>query len=251
MDLGNRRVLVTGAAGEIGMATARSFAASGARLALTDHDADALEKAATTLRDEGARVDVEVSADIRRQDSVQHLFHQIEDRWSGLDAAFNNAGRGGGEVPLDRMDDEHWLDILQTNLTGTFFCLRAEIQLMLRDGGGAIVNNSSILGIHGGANAAYTASKHGVSGLTKSAAIQYAQRGIRINAVCPGLIDAGMGKKVLAREQTKVQAMLDKHPIGRAGTAEEVAGAVVWLCSDAASYVTGHLMPVDGGYSAW
>lgn len=246
-----QRVLITGAAGGIGAATARAFAAQGAQLALTDQDAQALHTTAEALRAEGATVALTQATDIRDSAAVDALFAQIHAALGGLDAAFNNAGRGGGEIPLHEMDDAHWQDVLQTNLSGTFYCLRAAVRLMLGSGGGAIVNNSSILGLHGGMNAAYTASKHGVSGLTKSAALQYARQNIRVNAVCPGLIDAGMGIKVLGRESTKVQALIDKHPMGRPGTAEEVAGAVLWLCSPAANFVTGQLLAIDGGYSAW
>lgn len=246
-----QRVLITGAAGGIGQATAFRFARAGARLVLTDRDADAVAAIADQLRADGADIALVSAANIADPDEVTALFAAITDAVGGLDAAFNNAGRGGGQIALDAMDDAHWLDVIQTNLSGTFYCLRAEVQMMLADRGGAIVNNSSILGLHGGMNAAYTASKHGIAGLTKSAAIQYAQRGIRVNAVCPGLIDAGIGKRVLEREAPQVQKLINMHPMARAGSADEVAAAVLWLCSAEASYMTGHMLPVDGGYGAW
>ncbi|MFI4979815.1 MAG: SDR family oxidoreductase, partial [Nevskiales bacterium] len=136
-------------------------------------------------------------------------------------------------------------------LSGTWRCMKHEIRMMLnQEGGGAIVNNCSILGINGGANASYTATKHGIAGLTKSAAVSYAAKGVRVNAVCPGLIEAGLGLNVIRRGEEALRKFLSLHPIGRAGTAMEVVNAVLWLCSDEASFIHGHMMPVDGGYSS-
>lgn len=244
-QLKDKVVLVTGAAGGIGLASSRRFLAAGACLIISDKDEAALRQAADDLNTPGLTV---VAADISDATSVQRLFAAIETAHGRLDGAFNNAGRGGGEIPLGEMDHALWHDIIATNLTGTFLCMQAELQLMQRQGRGAIVNNSSILGLHGGINAAYTAAKHGVCGLTKSAALTYGAQGIRVNAVCPGLVEAGLGLKVLARSADKVEQYLALHPQGRPGTPEEVADAALWLLSDAASYVTGHMLPVDGGY---
>lgn len=136
---------------------------------------------------------------------------------------------------------------MRINLGGTYHCMKHEVRMMLARGRGSIVNNSSLWGLHGGPTAAYTASKHGVVGLTKHAAITYAPMGLRINAICPGIISAGLGLKVLNRPAAAVKTLLDKVPQKRAGTAEEVAAAAVWLCSDAASYINGHMMAIDGG----
>ena len=244
-ELNGKIVLVTGAAGGIGLASCRRFLDAGATLVVSDRDEAALAVAVDSLANSEIAV---IPADIADAASVAQLFAAIDERFGRLDGAFNNAGRGGGEIPLGELEHALWHDVIATNLTGTFLCLQAELRLMQRQGSGAIVNNSSILGLHGGINAAYTAAKHGVSGLTKSAALNYARYGIRVNAVCPGLVEAGLGLKVLARSPEKVERYLSLHPQGRPGTPEEVAEAALWLLSERSSYVTGHLLPVDGGY---
>ena len=239
-ELKGQRVLVTGAAGGIGQESCRCFLEAGARLVMSDRDGEAL----------GASPDevLAVTADIADAAEVAALFARIESVLGGLDGAFNNAGRGGGEIPLAEIEAELWHDVIAINLTGTFHCMQADLRMMLGQGGGSIVNNGSILGLHGGVNPAYTAAKHGVSGLTKSAALVYSAQGIRVNAVCPGLIEAGLGLKVLSRPSEKVDQYLALHPQGRPGHASEVAQAALWLLSERSSYVTGHLLAVDGGY---
>ena len=168
-----------------------------------------------------------------------------------LDCAHNNAGISSGVRALTAdYPEERWQQVIAVNLTGVWLCMKYEIPQMLSQGGGTIVNTASIAGLIGGAGgAAYTASKHGVVGLTKTAALEYAQQGIRVNCVCPGYIQTPMTASNLSDPERQAQ-IIAREPIGRVGTPEEVAEAVVWLCSDAASFVTGHTMTVDGGYVA-
>jgi len=240
-------VLVTGSCGGIGSVTADLFAQRNYRLALTDLDPDQLKAQTERLSEQGADVEG-FACDIANAHSVERLFARVIDRFGRIDAAFNNAGRGGGAVPLTETEDDLWHACLQVNLTGTFLCMKQELKIMTAQGRGSIVNNCSILGLHGGASAPYTASKHGIAGLTKTGALSYASKGIRVNAVCPGLIDAGLGLKVLSRPPEVVQSLIAMHPMARPGTASEVAAAVVWLSSPEASFINGHLLSVDGGY---
>lgn len=243
--LAGKVILVTGGAGGIGHVACEHFVQLGARLYVTDFDAAAVSELCQSL---GPEVHGQ-AADICNPDSVAAMFEHLRHTYGRLDGAFNNAGRGSGEIPLVDMPLDEWQRVMNINLTGTFLCLQQEISLMLENGGGSVVNNSSILGLRAGANPAYTAAKHGICGLTKSAALVYADRNVRINAVCPGLIEAGMGLKVMSRPQDKVERYVERHPMARAGQASEVAEAVAWLLSDQASYTTGHLLPVDGGYT--
>ena len=245
-ELSGRIVFVSGACGGIGRESCYRFLQAGARLFVTDLNPDRLD---VLLQELGSDVKG-AAADLSQADQVDNLFAQLRQAYPRLDAAFNNAGRGSGEIPLSEMPLQEWHTVMGINLTGTFLCMQAQAKIMQANGGGSIVNTSSILGLHGGLNAAYTASKHGLCGLTKSAAIGLADDNIRVNAVCPGLIEAGMGLKVLARPQEKVDAYIASHPLGRAGSAQEVAAAALWLLSDQSAYVTGHMLPVDGGYSA-
>jgi NAD(P)-dependent dehydrogenase (short-subunit alcohol dehydrogenase family) len=241
-----KTVLVTGGGGDIGRIAAEQFAATGYRVAVSDVRESAAMETVESIRSAGGKADAFV-ANIGDAGSVADMFARIEHDYGYLDAAFNNAGRGGGGVPLVETDDDIWHDCVLINLTGTYFCMKQELRIMLKQGRGVICNNSSLWGLHGGPTAAYTASKHGVVGLTKHAAVNYASKGIRINAICPGIISAGLGLKVLSRAADVVEKTLAKVPQGRAGTAAEVAAAAVWLCSDAAAYVNGHMMAIDGG----
>lgn len=252
MSLQGKVVLITGAGGGIGRVTAQAFAAAGAQLFLTDNRAAPLEETLAALP-AGATAAFAV-ADVGDPASVQGLFAALIKRYGRLDSAFNNAGVGGGAKPLAEVDDAVWDQCLRVCLTGTFLCMREELRILQAQGqGGTIVNNCSVLGIKGGlgdASAPYTAAKHGIAGLTKNAAITYGPQGIRINAVCPGLIEAGLGLKVMERPAEKVEKLIAMHPQGRAGTAQEVASAVLWLASEQSSFVNGHLLAVDGGYSS-
>lgn len=250
MSLQGKVVLITGAGGGIGRVTAQAFAAAGARLYLTDINRGLLDQTLATLP-KGTEAEAEI-ADIGDKSAVAQLFARLAQRYGRLDSAFNNAGIAGGAKPLAEVEDAVWDNCLRVCLTGTFLCMREELRLMQAQGGGTIVNNCSVLGIKGGlgdASGPYTAAKHGIAGLTKNAAITYGGQNIRVNAVCPGLIEAGLGLKVLQRPPEKVERLMAMQPQGRAGTAEEVAAAVLWLASEQSSFVNGHLLAVDGGYS--
>ncbi|HEX5501056.1 MAG TPA: SDR family oxidoreductase [Thermomicrobiales bacterium] len=238
--------LVTGAGSGIGRATARAFAAAGARVVAADVDADGGEATAGLIREAGGDAAF-VRADVAQAADVNALVGATVARYGRLDYAHNNAGIAGatGGAFVDYPDDL-FDRVIAINLRGVWLCLKAELRQMLAQGGGAIVNTASVLGLVGGGGAAYVASKHGVAGLTKVAALQHATAGIRVNAVCPGVIDTPMVAAIpgFLEQATAIT------PMGRGGTPEEVAQLVVWLCSDAASYVTGQTYAVDGGYVA-
>lgn len=243
-----RIALVTGAGGGIGSVTAKAFSRRGYTVVVSDIKADAAQAIAELIRADGGQA-LEVQTDITQKDSVQALFARIRERFGHLHAAFNNAGVSVPRVPMLECPDELWHHCINVNLTGTWYCLKAEITMMLEQGGGTIVNNGSIFSMNAGPSTPYTASKHGIAGLTKSAALAYAAKGVRVNAVCPGLIEAGMGMIVINRADAAQQKeqLYNALPAGRPGTPEEVAQAVLWLCSDEASYIHGHLLAVDGG----
>lgn len=241
--------LISGAGGGIGSVTARRFAEAGYALVLTDYDADLLAATAGALTAEGYAVEA-LALDQRSPQAVAEAFAGLRARYPRLQAAFNNAGVSARRVPLAELAEDDWQRCIDTNLTGTWRLMKEEIRWMLDTGGGAIVNNASVFALHGGPSAAYTASKHGIAGLTKSAAVSYAGRGVRVNAVCPGLIEAGMGLQAMRRWATEGVDPISLHPAGRAGTAEEVAEAVLWLCSPAAGFIHGHLLAIDGGYGS-
>jgi NAD(P)-dependent dehydrogenase (short-subunit alcohol dehydrogenase family) len=248
MDLGleGRVVLVTGAASGIGRATAGQLAGMGARVLASDIDADAGEAAAAALRDAGG--DVRFAAgDIADDDTAARLVAAAIDGFGQLDGAANCAGVGGGHASTHEYPVAAWDRIVGVNLRGTWLALRAEVPALL-GGGGAIVNVASTLGLRGSPNASpYSASKHGVIGLTRTAAIEYAPHGIRVNAVCPGAIDTPMMDETFARFPGFREMLVGFVPVGRMGTADEVASAIVWLLSDAASFVTGETLTVEGG----
>ncbi|MDR3417975.1 MAG: SDR family oxidoreductase [Nevskia sp.] len=248
-DTQAKTILITGGGGGIGSVTALAFAGRGYRVAVCDVRLDAAQATVDAVRSAGGQADA-YGADIGDAAQTADLFARLAADYGRLDAAFNNAGLGGGGVPLLDISEEDWERNVRVNLTGTWRCMKHEVKLMLAQGGGCIVNNCSILGINGGANASYTATKHGIAGLTKSAAISYAAKGVRVNAVCPGLIEAGLGLNVIKRGDEALRRFLALHPAGRPGTALEVAKAVLWLCSDDASFTHGHLLAVDGGYGS-
>lgn len=244
--------LVTGASSGIGEATAIAFSKNGAAVTLADWDAEKGQALAKKINDLGGK-SFFVKTDVSSESDVQKMVAQTMEKFGRLDFAFNNAGISGGLGNAAEVTAETWNKVIAVNLTGTFLCMKYEILAMQKSKdtkGGAIVNNSSILGNVAFPGAvAYTASKHGVLGLTKTAAAEYATQNIRINAVCPGFILTPMLTGAgIAPDNDFGKAIMAKHPMNRMGTPDEIAAATLWLCSDESSFVTGHPLLVDGGY---
>lgn len=247
----NKVVLVTGAAGGIGRATALAFAREGARVVVSDLAGSAIEETAALVRQAGAEVSA-FAADIGRSDQVRALVAAAVERYGRLDIAHNNAGVMNPLAQILGDDAEADFDhTMGVNARGTYLCMKYEIAQMLAQGGpGAIVNTASALGQVGMPSAiAYAASKHAVVGMTRAAALEFAPAGIRINAVCPGTIRTPMVADSLNIAEVE-KFMIEQHPIGRLGTAEEIASAVLWLASPGASFAVGTILAVDGGYIA-
>lgn len=246
----NKVVLITGAAQGIGYATAKAFAEAGASIALADLDEDLVNKAAEQLTATGYKT-LAIVCDVSDDAQVKAMVDKTVARFGRLDAAYNNAGIQNVLADAADQTREDFDRVIDVNLRGEWSCMKYELQQMRKQGYGAIVNCSSIGGILGGAQrGTYHAAKHGVIGLTKSAALEYASKGIRINSICPGIIHTPMLDGMLSGGQTDViDEMLKGVPAGRLGRPEEIANAVVFLCSDAASFVIGHTLVVDGGYS--
>lgn len=242
--------LVTGGGSGIGRATALIFAREGAQVVVADIVTEGGEETVRLVKAAGGDA-VFVRTDVSKAAEVEALIKKVVVTYGQLDCAFNNAGIEGMVAPTADCTEENWDRVLAINLKGVWLCMKYEIPQMLKQGGGAIVNTSSVGGLIGsaGGTPAYIASKHGVVGLTKAAALEYAKAGIRVNAVCPGATLTPMQERAFTSPQMAelVSAM---QPMGRLGKPEEIAEAVVWLCSDAASFVTGCAMPVDGGWVA-
>ncbi|MFN8529231.1 MAG: SDR family oxidoreductase [Anaerolineae bacterium] len=242
--------LVTGAASGIGRATALSFAREGASVIVSDMNAEGGSETVRLIMAAGGQAFFH-AADVSKADQVEALIHAAITHYGRLDCAFNNAGIGGELSPLHEKTEEEWDRVLSVNLKGVWLCMKYEIPAMLAAGGGAIVNMASVAGLNGfRMGAAYSASKHGVIGLTKTAALELARKNIRVNAVSPYFTDTPMVQKMVDAAPIMKEATVSGSPMRRLGDVEETAAAVVWLCSDQASYITGHALPIDGGYTA-
>lgn len=241
--------LVTGAGSGMGLVTAQAFAAEGAAVMLADVNEAATRSAADQLLASGHKV-ISTRCDVADEAEVKAMVEQTVSTFGRLDAAFNNAGVQSLAIETADATGEEFDRVNGINLRGVWNCMKYELIQMRKQGSGAIVNNSSIGGLIGiPGRAIHHASKHGVIGLTKSAALEYASMGIRINAVCPGTIETRMVAEMLAKEPDAMKDILRDQPIGRLGRAEEIAAPVLWLCSPGASFVIGHALAVDGGYT--
>src|SRR6201993_1194629 len=245
----NKVALVTGAASGLGLATAKAFAESGASVVLADWNEKEVQASAKSLADKGHKT-LAIRCDVSDDAQVEAMVKETVAAFGQLDAAYNNAGIQNVLVETADYPRDDYDRVMAVNLRGVWSCMKFELQQMRKQGSGAIVNCSSLGGLVGGAERGiYHAAKHGVLGFTKSAALEYAARGIRINAICPGLIWTPMADQMVADGQgDALKAMAKSVPMGRVGRPEEIANAVLWLCSDAASYVTGQSISVDGGF---
>jgi NAD(P)-dependent dehydrogenase (short-subunit alcohol dehydrogenase family) len=245
-----RTALVTGGASGIGRGVALAFAQAGANVVIADIDVEGGEALVRQIRQGGSRA-LFVRTDVAWNEDVEALLKAIVDTFGRLDCAFNNAGVELEHQRLAESEEELFDRMIAINVKGVWLCMKHEIRQMLEQGGGTIVNAASVAGLVGAPkHSIYAASKHAVVGLTKSAAAEYGRKGIRINDVCPGVIRTAMLDRALEREAGSEEAMVRLHPIGRLGEVDDVAAAVLWLCSDASAFVTGHSLAVDGAMTA-
>ncbi len=246
-EMDGKVAIVTGASGGIGRATALIFAESGTSVVVSDVQEDKGKETVKLITDQGGKAMFQ-HCNVADETDVQALIEKSVSEYGRLDFASNNAGIN--DIQKDEYDLDVWQQSLNVNLTGVMLCMKAEAEAMLADGSGAIVNTSSIMGLVGNPmQAAYTAGKHGVVGLTRHAALKWAEAGIRVNCVCPGVVETPM-TEVISQSPEIRQTMEVMTPMKRLGQPEEIASAIVWLCSDQASFVTGHPMVIDGGATA-
>jgi NAD(P)-dependent dehydrogenase (short-subunit alcohol dehydrogenase family) len=249
-DFDGKVALVTGGGVGIGRATALAFAREGAQVVIGNRNVDRGGEVVKAIQDAGGEASF-LRTDVESEGDIEALVDHAVTTYGHLDVAFNNAGIEGLVAPLVDQTDENYRSVMDINVRGVWLSMKYQIPAMLKTGGGAIVNNSSVAGMIGfGGIGIYSASKHAVMGLTKCAALEYSVQGVRVNAVNPGVIDTSMADRLVDSMDIKKENLSSLHPIGRLGQVDEVATAVLWLCSDKASFVTGTGLPVDGAFTA-
>jgi NAD(P)-dependent dehydrogenase (short-subunit alcohol dehydrogenase family) len=249
-DFSGKVALVTGAAGGIGRAAALAFGQAGAKVVVADLSQEGGQQTADLIREAGGTA-LFVKTNVAVAGEVQAMVAAAVAAYGRIDCAFNNAGIEEEHLPLGQSEEAVFDRIMAVNVKGVWLCMKYQIQQMLVQGGGAIVNTASVAGLVGApTQPIYAASKHAVVGMTKTAAVEYGRAGIRVNSVCPGVINTLMLARALEREPEREKRIRKLHPIGRFGEAHEIANAALWLCSDQASFVTGHQLAVDGGLTA-
>lgn len=245
----NKVAIVTGGSFGIGRATAVAFAKRGAKLVVVDWKEDKDNTTMNLVKSAGSE-GIFIQCDVSDSAAVSAMIEKAIARFGKIDVAFNNAGIEGTSAITHECTEENWDKTIAVNLKGIWLCMKNEIPHMLKNKKGAIVNCASVAGLNGFPGLpAYVATKHGVVGLSKTAALEYAKQGIRVNAVCPGVIQTSMIDRLTGKVKEVEEQFTQMEPVGRMGTPEEIAEAVVWLCSDAASFVTGIALPVDGGFT--
>ena len=249
-DFDGKVALVTGGGTGIGRATALAFAQAGANLVIAGPDDGTGHDVVNEVKAAGGE-GLFVHADVTKADDAKAMVDAAVERFGGLDCAFNNAGKEASTTALADVTEDEWDSVTGVNIKGVFLSMKYEIPAMLARGGGAIVNASSVLGMVGSSNGAvYAATKHAVAGLTRCAALDYASAGVRVNATAPGMIDTPMIDRTAVNMGVPKEAFGEAHPIGRIGVPDEVAEAVLWLCSERSSFVTGTVLALDGGWTA-
>jgi len=250
MQFNNKSVIITGASSGIGRATALEFGKRGAKVVVSDIQEKAGEETAAAIIANGGQA-IFVKTDVTKDQDVQHLLSQCLDHYGSVDNMINNAGIGEGLYFFDQITDEHWHKTIAVNQTGVFYCMRAALKVMKAQKSGNIVNTASAAGIGAASRmGAYAASKHAVVGMTKTAAVEYGKYGIRVNAICPTVIETPMGDSYLSDSPEIAAMMRHSVPMKRFGKAEEVARTICWLCGTDASYLNGIALPIDGGSKA-
>jgi NAD(P)-dependent dehydrogenase (short-subunit alcohol dehydrogenase family) len=250
VDFSGKTAFVSGAGSGIGRATAVAFARAGARVTVADINQGGVAATAAEIEALGGSALARV-CDVTKAADVEAALDATVDAFGGLDAAFNNAGIEQAGAPIVDISEELWDRVIDVNLKSVFLCMKYEIEIMLRSSGGAIVNTSSGAGVLAiRQQSAYCASKFGVTAISKAAALEYADKKIRVNALCPGIIDTPMIARYTGGTEEGRARIIKQEPVGRMGRPEEIAGTVLWLCSDAGAFVTGHAMVVDGGQTA-
>lgn len=249
-DFSKKVIFITGASSGIGKATALSFGRAKATIMIADINAEAGMKLVQTIKEFGGKVGF-VKCDVSKEEEVKSAIAETVDAFGRIDCAFNNAGIEGQMAYTDQCSSENWDSVIRTNLNSVWHCMKYQIKEMLKQKSGSIINCSSIAGLVGFVGSpAYVASKHGILGLTKTAALEYGKSGIRVNAICPGVIETPMIDRFTHGEEKALKQLKDAEPIGRLGHSEEIAEAVLWLSSDASLFLTGHPLVVDGGWVA-